>query len=154
MKSTPAKRGRPRKNEALTAAERMRSFRQRRRAAGYKDVRQWQLNRAQEPLASSDHRILDARSLAMHCKIARRIDANPALLEVPKRNLERWSKNKAAPMAVYLREWQQILDKPWPEVAAFITSFSEDAVRLRQSSPFAGILTPKDRKQIYDAFGA
>jgi hypothetical protein len=154
MKSAPAKRGRPRKKEAMTAAERMRSFRQRRHAAGYKVVRQWQLDRAQEPLADSDHRILDARSLAMHCKIARKIDTNPALLAIPKRNLKRWSEIKAGSMAMYLREWQQILNKPWPEVAAFITSFSDDAVRLRQSSPFAGVLTPKDRKQVYDAFRA
>ena len=154
MKSAPAKRGRPRKKEALTAAERMRSFRQRRRAAGYKVVRQWQLDRAQEPLVDSDHRILDARSLTMHCRIARKIDANPALLEIPKRNLKRWRQNRAGPIAMYLCEWQQILNKPWPEVAAFITSFSDDAVRLRQSSPFAGVLTPKDRKQVYDAFGA
>lgn len=154
MRSAPAKRGRPCKKEALTAAERMRSFRQRRRAAGYKDVRQWQLDRVQEPLADSDHRILDARSLAMHCRIARKIDANLSLLEIPKRNLKRWSENKTGPMAMYLYEWQQMLDKPWPEVAAFITSFSDDAVRLRQSSPFAGVLTPKDRRQIYDAFGA
>ena len=154
MKSAPGKRGRPRKKNALSPAERMRSFRQRRRAAGYKVFIQWQPVGGQEPLADSNHRILDARSLAMHCKIVRKIDANAALLEIPKRNLKRWSEIKAGPTAMYLREWQQILLKPWPEVAAFITDFSDDAVRLRQSSPFAGVLTPAERKQVYDAFRA
>lgn len=154
MKSAPAKRGRPRKKATLTAAERMRSYRQRRRAAGYKVVSKWQPITGQGPHADSDHQILDARSLAMHCKIARKIDANRALLEVPKRNLKRWRKIKSGPLPAYLDEWQQILDKTWPEVAAFITSFSDEAVRLRQSSPFAGVLTSKERKQVYDAFRA
>jgi hypothetical protein len=154
MKPASAKRGRPRKKAALTAAERMRSYRQRRRAAGYKVVSQWQPVRGQDPLADSDHRILDARSLAMHCRIARKIDANTALLEIPKRNLKRWRQMKSEAMPVYLDEWQQILDNPWPEVAAFITSFSDEAVRLRQSSPFAGVLNSKERKQVYDAFRA
>lgn len=154
MNPAPAKRGRPRKKAALTAAERMRSYRQRRRAAGYKVVSQWQPVKGQVPLAGSDHRMLDVRSLAMHCRIARKIDTNTALLEIPKRNLKRWRKMKSGAMPVYLDEWQQILDYPWPEVAAFITSFSDEAVRLRQSSPFAGVLTSKERKQVYDAFRA
>ncbi len=54
----------------------------------------------------------------------------------------------AEPLPAYLNEWQEILDQPWPAVAAFITSFSDKAVRLRQSSPFAGVLTPKERKQV------
>ena len=29
-----------------------------------------------------------------------------------------------------------------------------DAVRLRQSSPFAGVLTPAERRKVYDTFGA
>jgi hypothetical protein len=154
VEPTPAKRGRPRKKAPLTAAERMRSYRQRRRAAGYKVVSQWQPVIEQAPSFDSDHPILDARSLAMHCKIARKIDANRALLEIPKRNLKRWRKAKSGPLPMYMDEWQQILDKPWHYIAALITSFSDEAVRLRQSSPFAGVLTPKERKQVYDAFRA
>jgi hypothetical protein len=154
VKPTPPKRGRPRKKASLTAAERMRSYRQRRRAAGYKVVSQWQPVTGQAPLFDSDHQILDARSLAMHCRIARKIDGNRALLGIPRRNLKRWREIKSGPLPEYLDEWQQILDRPWPEVAAFITGLSDEAVRLRQSSPFAGVLTPKERKQVYDAFRA
>jgi hypothetical protein len=33
-----------------------------------------------------------------------------------------------------------------------MTGFDEDAIRLRQSSPFAGVLTPAERRRIYEAF--
>jgi hypothetical protein len=35
-----------------------------------------------------------------------------------------------------------------------VTEQSENAARLRQSSPFAGVLSPAERKRIYDAFRA
>ena len=53
-----------------------------------------------------------------------------------------------------LDEWREILDRPWPEIAALITGTDESAVRLRQSSPFAGVLTPSERRRVYEAFGA
>ena len=34
-----------------------------------------------------------------------------------------------------------------------ITDPGEDAARLRQSSPFAGILTQAERRRVYEAFG-
>jgi hypothetical protein len=36
----------------------------------------------------------------------------------------------------------------------FMTSLRDKAVRLRQSSPFAGLLTPQERRRVYDAFRA
>ncbi|MDJ0939551.1 MAG: hypothetical protein QNJ00_07285, partial [Woeseiaceae bacterium] len=102
----------------------------------------------------SDHRILDARSLAMHCRVAQKITRNPRLLNKAKANLERWSAKYEEPLPQYLREWQEILDRPWPEIAEIITSMSEDATRLRSSSPFAGVLTAGERDQIYEAFRA
>src|SRR5438445_7523534 len=53
-----------------------------------------------------------------------------------------------------LGEWREILDRPWPEIAALITDADEPAVRLRQSSPFAGVLTPGERRRVYEAFRA
>jgi ribosomal 50S subunit-associated protein YjgA (DUF615 family) len=44
-----------------------------------------------------------------------------------------------------LEEWRDILSRPWPEIAALITDADEAAVRLRQSSPFAGVLTRAER---------
>ena len=152
MGSTGNKRGRPRKDNALTAAERMRAYRKRKRDAGLKNVRRW------EPVEGvrqySDHRILDARSLAMHCKIAQKISRDPVLLDKARANLERWIAKSEDPLPQYLHEWQEILTRPWLEIAEIITSMSEDSTRLRSSSPFAGVLTADERDQIYAAFRA
>ena len=65
MKSKAKPRGRPRKDESMSAAERMRAYRKRKRAAGLKVVRRWEPVEGEAVPQYSDHRILDARSLAM-----------------------------------------------------------------------------------------
>src|SRR3979490_1479277 len=115
----------------------------RQRAAGLRMATRWQ------PTGSAaispgvlKHRIIEARSLAMHCLIARKIEADRRLLAAARRNLATWITRygDGAPRA--LGEWREILARPWPEIAALITGTDESAVRLRQSSPFAGALTP------------
>ncbi len=154
MKTKSTKRGRPPKDNPMTAAERMRAYRKRKRDAGLKSVRRWEPEEGVGTRRYSDHRILDARSLAMHCKIAQKITRDPNLLNIAKTNLERWNSKSKDPQPQYLREWEQILERPWPEIAELITSMSEDATRLRSSSPFAGVLTAAERDQIYEAFRA
>ncbi len=146
--------GRPPSPDAKTAAERMRSYRARKRAAGLKSVVTWMPAAGDAEPVYSDHSLLDARSLALHALIARKIADDPGLLEVARRNLARWRARDPERAPDYLDEWSRILDKPADRVAGFITSLSPEAVRLRQSSPFAGILTPAERKRIYDAFRA
>lgn len=153
MATSPRDRGRPPTGQALSAAERMRRMRQRRKAAGFKLQSRWLQDGA--PAAPySDHRRLDLRSLAMHTLIARKIARAPGLLAVARKNLRRWGERWGEDSPVWLREWQAILEQPWGEVAALITELSPRATRLRQSSPFAGVLTPQERKRIYDAFRA
>ena len=109
-------------------------------------------NRAIAGQFHSDHERLEARSLALHSAIVRKIDRDPDLLRIPKRNLKRWRARSVGPAPIYLDEWSRILRKLWAEIAEFLVSRSEDAIRLRQSSPFAGVLTTAERKRIYDAF--
>ena len=154
MKKTLNKRGRPKKADAKSAAERMRAYRKRKRDAGLTSVRRWEPAADVPEARYSDHRILDARSLAMHCKIVQKISRDPRLLEKAKANLSRWSAKIDGPKPRYLKEWQEILDKPWLTIAEMMTSMSEDATRLRSSSPFAGILSEEEREQIYAAFRA
>jgi len=154
MKGTPNKRGRPRKAKPLTAAERMRAYRKRKHDAGFKNVRRWVPAAGEGGHRYSDHRILDARSLAMHCKIAQKISRDPDLLNIAEQNLARWEKKSTGLKRGYLQEWREILDQPWPEIAEMITSMNEESTRLRSSSPFAGILTDQEREKIYAAFRA
>jgi hypothetical protein len=133
----------------------MRRHRARQRAAGLRASTHWQ---SEAPAALSPgllkHRIIEARSLAMHCLIARKIEADRRLLAAARRNLEKWIVRYGEGTPRALEEWREILDRPWPEIAALITDAGESAARLRQSSPFAGVLTPAERRQVYEAFGA
>jgi len=135
----------------MTPAERMRRYRARNKASGLKEVRHWiSTNPAK---AYSDHRFQDIRSLALHALVARKLQRDPRLLNFARRNVARWQKKRLSPSPA-LAEWQAILRRPLPEVLAFITDTSEQATRLRQSSPFAGVLAPEERKRVFDAFRA
>jgi hypothetical protein len=147
--------GRPSTGRAQSAAERMRRHRARRRAAGLRVATRWRpATSATMSPGLLKHRIAEARSLAMHCLIAGKIEADRRLLAAARRNLERWIARYGDAPPRALVEWREILDRPWPEIAALITDADETAVRLRQSSPFAGVLTPPERRRVYEAFRA
>jgi hypothetical protein len=133
----------------------MRRYRARRRAAGLRLERRWVPERERAatngPCSYSDHRILEARSLALHCLIARKIERDPRLLEIARRNIERWLRGEDRPPRALL-EWREILRRPWPALAALLTDPGDEAARLRQSSPFAGVLTAAERRRVYEAF--
>src|SRR6266704_4329453 len=155
MKKSRRRPGRPPTGHAQSAAERMRRYRARQRAAGLRAATRWQ-PATSAPLSPGllKHRIIEARSLAMHCLIARKIEADRRLLAAARRNLEKWIARHGDAVPRALEEWCEILDRPWPEIAALITDADEPAVRLRQSSPFAGVLTPGERRRVYEAFRA
>ena len=93
------------------------------------------------------HPHIDARVLDMAKIIAERIDRDPALLDVGRKNLERWRRpdgtaNRARD------EWEGILARPWPEIRALLLEESDEGQRLRSSHPFAGILTETERIEI------
>ncbi len=147
--------GRPPTGRAQSAAERMRRYRARQRAAGLRVATRWQPARsAAISPGLLKHRIVEARSLAMHCLIARKIEADRRLLAATRRNLTKWIARYGEDAPRALDEWREILDRPWPEIAALITAADESATRLRQSSPFAGVLTPAERRRVYEAFRA
>jgi hypothetical protein len=98
------------------------------------------------------HEWIDARSLALHEAVAAKLEARPQLLDVARANLARWL---ARDPAGALLEWARLLDqRPLDDILTLLRSSDERAARLRQSSPFAGVLTPEERLAIlrqYDA---
>ena len=110
------------------------------------------LFRSKIPTPYSPHRLLDARSLAMHTVIAEKIERDPALIAVAHRNLQRWQQRWGQRRPAWATAWLAILERSWPEVAAVMTDPGESSTRLRQSSPFAGVLSMEERRRIYDAF--
>ena len=149
---TTLRRGRPPTGKAQSAAERMRRYRGRQRAAGLRTVVRLEAPAHTLSAGALKHRILDARSLAMHCLAATKIERDRTLLKRVKKTLEGWRSryNDGVPPA--LEEWQDILQRPWPEIAAVITDPGERATRMRQSSPFSSVLSTSERERIYAAF--
>jgi hypothetical protein len=99
----------------------------------------------------SDHSRIDERSLVMHRLIAAKVRASPVLLDKARENLRRWQKTEGSP-SLTLAEWEDTLTDPAGDVALLLEDSSERATRLRQSSPFAGILTEAERQTIYESY--
>ncbi|MES2705417.1 MAG: hypothetical protein V4726_02330 [Verrucomicrobiota bacterium] len=88
-----------------------------------------------------NHQDIDRRSLMMHRIIAQRLRAQPELIVVAQTNMSRWN----CPERDWWREWSEILaTQSVEEIASLIELETEDACRMRQSAPFAGILSPKE----------
>jgi hypothetical protein len=138
-----------RRKQPATAADRMRRYRARNKAAGLSEQRRW-VSPPGSMAPFSDHTLHDIRSLAMHAVIAQKLLRQPRLVKVAQRNLVRWL--AANPEAAAFHEWASILSRPLPDILALITSTSEEATRLRQSSPFAGVLGPAERERFFAAF--
>jgi len=101
-----------------------------------------------------DHRLIDQRSLAFGRAIAARLPGRPEIVERAKATLARWQKTSSARARGTLQEWDAILAGPLDGVVAVLTSTDERATRLRQSSPFAGVLSHEERNAILRKFHA
>lgn len=97
------------------------------------------------------HQEIDRRSLALHEAIAQKLRQQPELLAVARANLERW-REAAGRSRAYLEAWEKLLELPLDELTYQMLLPDERMTAMRQASPFAGVLTPKERWRIYDAF--
>lgn len=97
----------------------------------------------------SGHTRIEARSLAMHRAIAGKVRKNPRLLEAAGENIRRWRRQGVDVTA--FAEWEAILERGVEETVRVLTDPSENAARLRQSTPFTGVLTPKERRRFFEA---
>jgi hypothetical protein len=92
------------------------------------------------------HEVHDEISLEIGRRVAARVRDEPVLLQVACDNLVRWSRQNAdAPALIRCyREWQTILDGPLDDICRILESDSESSRRLRQNSPFAGVLSASE----------
>jgi hypothetical protein len=92
------------------------------------------------------HEWIDQRSLALHDAVARKLEARPELLDAARANLSRWLSANPSPA---LLEWQRLLqESSLPQVLELLRATTDRARRLRQSSPFAGVLSRDEREAI------
>ncbi len=87
-----------------------------------------------EELTYSDHMFHDVLSVAMHALVARKILDDPSLIDRARGTLDRWISNQLPAPQTFV-EWRQILAGTPQQIAALAMSLTEEATRLRSSSP-------------------
>ena len=93
------------------------------------------------------HRRREIQSLEMHRRIAAMMESDSGwVLSKAMANLSGWlARHQGSALEPVFKEWQELLTSMSPaEIAEFIVAEGERAVRMRQSSPFAGVLSPQE----------
>jgi hypothetical protein len=100
------------------------------------------------------HETLDKISLEMARRIADGLHSHPEWIELAIANTERWSKlNHDSPSLLRCySEWRSLLNLPVDEIRSILTAETDEGQRLRQNSPFAGVLSPQEVWDIKRSF--
>ncbi len=97
------------------------------------------------------HRKLELRSICLNEAIGRKISLDPTIIESTKNEIIKLiSEHKES--SIYFLRWLEILNSPLDFIQSKLIEDGEEMAALRQSSPFAGILSPKERWEIYETF--
>ena len=104
------------------------------------------------PLGDQKHARLDDARLRYHVRVADMLMRDPEhVLGVARDNLDRWLTGDPASKPYY-REWQARLHRLDPaQIAQLIVEDSERGRRVRQSSPFVGVLSQEERDDIFSS---
>jgi hypothetical protein len=94
-----------------------------------------------------DHQLQEIRSLRMHGIVAEiyRQDSD-YVVRFGLENLKRWQQSGVE--CEDFRLWKEILEFAPERLPDILSGISEEAVRLRQSSPFAGLVPEESRRKI------
>ena len=94
------------------------------------------------------HRLAEERSIAYHRVIAARLREDLSLLEAARARVRHWAAT-LNPVPPYARAWNEILGRDVAAITSFLVDPGEWARELRQSSPFAGALSPRERWRLW-----
>ena len=96
------------------------------------------------------HRLAELRSIALHEAVARELVRNPEIVETGRRRVA--SLHAEGKIAAFYRDaWLAVLDLPIERLVVAICEDSEQARALRQTTPFAGVVAPRERGRIWRA---
>ncbi len=94
------------------------------------------------------HRLAELRSLAYHRGVARRLRDDPSAIELAKRRVRAWRERGVA--AHYAARWEELLEGPLEALVRVLVADDEHGRAMRQATPFAGVIGPRDRWRIWD----
>ena len=81
------------------------------------------------------YRTNDYRSLELHRLVASKLKENPQLILKAMENIERWKAQNSFPQP-YLDDWLNHIKQGMDHLFVFMLSETDEAQRLRSSSPF------------------
>ena len=94
----------------------------------------------------------DLRSLALHKKIIEKLQKFPELWNIVDSNIHLLKKRNTSLSLAY-KEWEEILSTNVKiEIYNLLSATTENAQRLRSSSPFSGILSEEERLEVFSTF--
>lgn len=96
------------------------------------------------------HALAEERSLAYHREVAARLRSDPALVERARAHAESQLR-RGGRSRPWFERWCEILAQSPEEIARVLVDPGEEARALRQSTPFAGALPPRERWRIWRA---
>lgn len=91
------------------------------------------------------HQEIDARSLELHRLYAQRIRENPELFSVVQDNIAFLLRRVVPGGRGYILEWEKAAEEGIDACLRLAVADTERAATLRQSSPFAGVISQEER---------
>jgi hypothetical protein len=96
---------------------------------------------------NSNHNLHETRSLQMHRLVAQLYGERPTdVIRFGLENIKRWRQQGVDCDDFVV--WEQILLSNPQRLPGILSSSGEEAIRLRQSSPFAGLIPEETRRHI------
>ena len=94
------------------------------------------------------HRRAELRSLSYHRAIAERLATDPAIVVRARTRVSTWQQTgEVHPQ--WAAVWERLLAQPLSLLRAALIEDSEAMAAARQTTPFAGVLSPRERWDLW-----
>ena len=98
------------------------------------------------------HRLAEERSIAYHRALASKIEGDPSILEMARKRVGGWIQDGSV-HSFYATAWHDLLGLPLGELQARLVDTGQKMRDMRQCTPFAGGLDPRERWEIWRRVG-
>lgn len=98
------------------------------------------------------HARIEERSIRLHAAVAEKLLRDPEILAAARRRVAEWLVSGATARP-YAEAWEELLSAAPEDIAERLVDPSERMRALRQCSPFAGALDPRERWAILRSSG-
>jgi hypothetical protein len=101
----------------------------------------------------SSHLEIEERSRILHAAVAQALRRDPGRIDEARERVASWLRDgSVAP--VYAAAWHEALNGPLEALLELLVDPGQRAAALRQASPFAGFLPPRERWRLLREYGS